>query len=167
MIMPTEKTTVHTDDTNKTSAETAHTVDGEGLLNNYAIEPEMYEEDGGALSSQASDTVTVVDVFPSELEAKAAVLEMEHKGLRTDQISIVAKNYNQEPENSMNWEHITAAGGLAVVLTKLGISHHATGQFMDAIEEGKFLVIEIGNDREASQAQHVLEKAGHTLDSSN
>jgi hypothetical protein len=84
MIMPTEKTTVHTDDTNKTSAETAHTVDGEGLLNNYAavrilkgIEPEMYEEDG------------------------------------------------------------------------------------------KFLAIEIGDDREASQAQHVLEKAGHTLDSSN
>jgi hypothetical protein len=47
MIMPTEKITVHTDDINKTSAETAHTVDGEGLLNNYAavrilkgIEPE-------------------------------------------------------------------------------------------------------------------------------
>jgi hypothetical protein len=160
----TEQTPIHSDEINTAHG---HTVDGEGLLNNYAIEPEMYEEDGGALSSQASDTVTVVDVFSSELEAKAAVLEMEHKGLRTDQIAIVAKNYKQEPENSMNWEHINASGGLAAVLTKLGISHHATGQFVDAIEDGKFLVIEIGNDREASQAQHVLEKAGHTLDASN
>jgi hypothetical protein len=160
----TEQTPVHSDEINTAHG---HTVDNEGLLNNYAIEPEMYEEDGGALSSQASDTVTVVDVFPSELEAKTAVLEMERKGLRTDQIAIVAKGYNQEPENSMNWEHINAAGGLAAVLTKLGISHHATGQFMDAVEDGKFLVIEIGNDREASQAQHVLEKAGHTLDLSN
>lgn len=163
-IPTTEQTPGHSDEIN---AAHGHTVDSEGLLNNYAIEPVMYEEDGGAPSSQASDTVTVVDIFPSELEAKTAVLEMEHKGLRTDQIAIVAKDYNQEPENSMNWEHITAAGGLAVVLTKLGISHHATGQFMDAIEDGKFLVIEIGNDREASQAQHVLEKVGHTLGLSN
>lgn len=160
----TEQTPIHSDEINTAHG---HTVDGEGLLNNYAIEPEMYEEDGGALSSQASDTVTVVDVFPSELEAKAAVLEMEHKGLRTDQIAIIAKNYKQEPENSMNWEHINTSGGLAAVLTKLGISDRATGQFVDAIEDGKFLVIEIGNDREASQAQHVLEKAGHTLDAAN
>jgi hypothetical protein len=55
----TEQTPIHSDEINTAHD---HTVDGEGLLNNYAIEPEMYEEDGGALSSQASDTVTVVDI---------------------------------------------------------------------------------------------------------
>jgi hypothetical protein len=139
-----------------------HTVDGEGLLNNYAIEPEMYEEDGGPLSSAPANRVTVVDIFASEIEAKSAILAMEQKGLRSNQISIIAKDYCQEPQNSMNWDQINAAGGLAAILTELGISDRATSQFVEAIENGKFLVIEIGNDREASQAQHVLEKIGHS-----
>ncbi len=142
-----------------------HTVDGEGLLNNYAIEPEMYEEDGGDLSDQLkADRVTVVDIFSSEQEAKNAVVEMERKGLRTSQISIIAKDY-QDSKSPMNWKHIAAEGGLKVVLKGLGISSHATSQFVEAVEGGEFLVIEIGNDRDASQAQHVLEKVGHVLES--
>lgn len=138
-----------------------HTVDTEGLLNNYAIEPEMYEEDGNALS-ELINRVTVVDIFDSEEEAKSAVLSMEQKGLRVTNMSIVAKTY-QDPKSSINWKTITAEGGLAAVLTKLGISKQSISKFVEAVDNGEFLVIEIGNDREATQVQHVLEKAGHTM----
>lgn len=162
--MPTTNipTIIPVDEINQASG---HTVDGEGLLNNYAIEPEMYEEDGGDVSDQLkADRVTVVDTFSSEQEAKDAVLAMEQKGLRTGQTSIIAKDY-EDPESVMNWKNIAAEGGLKVVLKGLGISNHATLQFVEAVEKGEFLVVEIGNDRDASQAQHVLEKAGHVLES--
>lgn len=161
MNIPTEPANTPVDDINKAGG---HTVDGEGLLNNYAIEPGMYEEDGGL--SEPVNSVTVVDIFDSEVEAKKAILEMEQKGLRTGQVSIVAKDYDQELEQSMSMERITAGGGLAAVLTKLGISKQASSQFVNAIEAGKFLVIEIGSDREASQAEHVMEKVGHTIQAS-
>ncbi|OYQ63460.1 hypothetical protein B9G53_16965 [Pseudanabaena sp. SR411] len=141
-----------------------HTVDTEGLLNNYAIEPEMYEEDGNSLSKM-TERVTVVDIFDSEEEAHSAVLEMEQKGLRSTNISIVAKDY-QGTGNMLTWKTITEEGGLAVFLIKLGISDYAVSKFVEASENGKFLVIEIGGDREASQVQHVLEKAGHSLQKS-
>jgi hypothetical protein len=118
----------------------------------------MYEEDGNSLS-ELTNRVTVVDIFPSEAEAKSAVLEMEHKGLKTAHISIIAKDY--QDSESMNWKQINAEGGLAAVLKRLVISDHATSTFVDAIADGKFLVIEIGSDRDASQVQHILEKVGH------
>ena len=161
MTITTEQTTVHPDEINQSHGQT---VDTEGLLNNYAIEPEMYEEDGKSLS-ELINRVTVVDIFDSETEAKNAVLSMEQKGLRSTNISIVAKQY-KDPHHSMNWTTIAAEGGLAVVLTKLGISDRATSKFVEAVEHDKFLVIEIGDAREASQAQHVLEKAGHSLQES-
>jgi hypothetical protein len=140
-----------------------HTIDGEGLLNNYAIEPMMYEEDGGTLSDElVPDTVTVVDIFNSEEEAKSAVSKMGKKGLRVSQISIIAQGY-QDSQSSMNLKSIEADGGLQAVLIKLGISNHATSQFVEAVKDGKFLVIEIGSDRDASEVQHVLEKVGHIL----
>ena len=155
MDIPSNLGTIYADEIN-----TAHgrTVDGEGLLNNYAIEPEMYEEDGSSLS-ELTNRVTVVDIFPSEAEAKSAVLEMEQKGLKTAHISIIAKDY--QDSESMNWKQINAEGGLAAVLKRLGISDHATSTFVDAIADGKFLVIEIGSDRDASQVQHILENVGH------
>jgi hypothetical protein len=148
--------TVHPDKVNMAHG---HTVDGEGLLNNYAIEPEMYMEHGASLS-ELINRVTVVDIFDTEEDAKSAVLEMENKGLLVAHISIVAKHY-KEPQ-SYSWESITAEGGLAAVLTRLGISDHAISKFVEATDNGKFLVIEVGSDREASQVQHILEKAGHT-----
>ena len=155
MDIPSNLGTIYADEIN-----TAHgrTVDGEGLLNNYAIEPEMYEEDGNSLS-ELTNRVTVVDIFPSEAEAKSAVLEMEQKGLKTAHISIIAKDY--QDSESINWKQINAEGGLAAVLKRLGISDHATSTFVDAIADGKFLVIEIGSDRDASQVQHILENVGH------
>jgi len=155
MDIPSNLGTIYADEIN---AANGRTVDGEGLLNNYAIEPEMYEEDGNSLS-ELTNRVTVVDIFPSEAEAKSAVLEMEQKGLKTAHISIIAKDY--QDSESMNWKQINAEGGLAAVLKMLGISDHATSTFMDAIADGKFLVIEIGSDRDASQVQHILEKVGH------
>ena len=148
--------TVHPDQVNVAHG---HTVDSEGLLNNYAIEPEMYMEHGASLSDLINK-VTVVDIFDTEEQAKSAVLEMEQKGLLVADISIVAKHY-KEPQ-SYSWENITAEGGLAAVLTRLGISDRAISKFVEAIDNGKFLMIEVGSDREASQVQHVLEKAGHT-----
>ena len=155
MDIPSNLGTIYADEIN---AAHGRTVDGEGLLNNYAIEPEMYEEDGSSLS-ELTNRVTVVDIFPSEAESKSAVLEMEHKGLKTAHISIIAKDY--QDSESINWKQINAEGGLAAVLKRLGISDHATSTFVDAIADGKFLVIEIGSDRDASQVQHILENVGH------
>ncbi|MBD2188466.1 hypothetical protein [Pseudanabaena mucicola] len=151
--------TVYPDEINKAGG---HTVDSEGLLNNYAIEPEMTYIDGESSLSELTNRVTVVDIFDSEEEAKQAVLQIEQKGLRVAHISIVAKHY-KEPQSIMNWENINAEGGLELTLTKLGISEHAIATFVEAIDNGKFLIIEVGSDREASQVQHVLEKSGHSL----
>lgn len=145
----------------KINASHGHTVDTEGLLNNYAIEPEIYLEDGNSVS-ELTDRVTVVDIFDSEEMAKMAVSSMEAKGLQVDNISIIAKGY-KEPNHSLNWASIVAEGGLEMMLTKLGIESAAIAKFAEAIDAGKFLVIEIGSDREASQAQHVLEEVGHTM----
>ena len=161
---PDENPNIEVEDVNLAS--TGYTVDQDGLVNNYAVEPEMYAEDGGNLEEVVlSDRVTVVDIFSSELDAKQARLEMEQKGLRSNQISIVARDY-QESESCMNWEKITADGGLATVLVELGISDDAILQFEAAIEAGNFLMIAIGSDREASQAQHVLENIGHCIQDS-
>ncbi|BBC26924.1 hypothetical protein [Pseudanabaena sp. ABRG5-3] len=78
MTISTEYPTVP-DEINKSHG---HTVDSEGLLNNYAIEPEMYQEDGTDLS-ELTNRVTVVDIFDSEEAAKTAVLEIEQS--RSDQ----------------------------------------------------------------------------------
>jgi hypothetical protein len=120
----------------------------------------MYIEYGAALS-KLTNRVTVVDIFDSEEEARKSVLEIEQKGLLVAHISIVAKDY-VDSQSVINWGNITASGGLASFLTKLGISDQAISRFVEATDQGKFLIVEVGNDREASQVQHVLEKAGHT-----
>lgn len=155
MSIPTSS---HVDKINEAEG---YTIDQDGLTNSYAIEPEMYEQDG-SVPADLGSKVTVVDIFASKLEAKNAVLEIEQKGLRSQQISIIAKGY-QDAKSSMNWEGIEASGGLALVLTELGISERVIGQFVDAVEEGKYLIIVTGNDREASQAEHVLEAFGHRV----
>lgn len=51
-----------------------HTVDNEGLANNYAIEPEVYSETPGDMPNQspspAGANYTIVDIFPSAAEAE-------------------------------------------------------------------------------------------------
>ena len=158
MTIPTIPSTDHVDKINQAEG---YTIDQDGLTNSYAIEPEMYEEDG-SMPQDVGDKVTVIDIFDSKLEAKNAVLEIEQKGLRSQQISIIAKDY-QDAKSSLSWDTINAEGGLAMVLEKLGISERAISQFVEAIADGKYLIIVTGSDREASQTQHVLEEFGHRV----
>lgn len=158
MTIPTIPATDHVDKINQAEG---YTIDRDGLTNSYAIEPEMYEEDG-SVPADLGDKVTVIDIFNSKLEAKNAVLEIEQKGLRSQQISMISKDY-QDAKSSLSWDTINAEGGLAIVLGKLGISDRAIGQFVDAVAEGKYLIIVTGSDREASQTQHVLEEFGHRV----
>jgi hypothetical protein len=162
MTIPTEQATIHadvyTDEINKFYG---HTIDQDGLTNSYAIEPEMYGEDS-SFPAELGNRITVVDVFASKLEAKNAVLEIEQKGLRSQQISIIAKGY-QDTKSCMTWESIEASGGLALILTEMGISERAIEQFVNAVENGKYLIIVTGNDREASQAEYVLQTFGHRI----
>jgi len=170
MTIPTEETNTSATSINtqvKTPTEKineAHgqTIDSEGLANHYAIEPVMYEQDGSAVTTNPSDRVTVVDIFDSKLEAKNAVSEIEKKGMQAPKISIIAKDY-QSQKSYLSWKDIDEKGGLAALLTKLGISKSLIEGFVTAIEDGKFLVIVVGSDREASQTQHVLESIGHSL----
>lgn len=158
MTIPTIPSTNNVDKINQAEG---YTIDQDGLTNSYAIEPEMYEEDG-SMPQDVGDKVTVIDIFDSKLEAKNAVLEIEQKGLRSQQISIIAKDY-QDAKSSLNWDTINAEGGLAIILEKLGISERAISQFVEAIADGKYLIIVTGSDREASQTQHVLEEFGHRV----
>ena len=76
-------------------------------------------------------------------------------------ISIVAKNY-KDTQSLMNWKNINAEGGLVVILTRWGISSDAISRIVEAIDNGKCLVIEVGIDREASrQVQNILKKSVH------
>ncbi len=158
MTIPTIPATNHVDKINQAEG---YTIDQDGLTNSYAIEPEMYEQDG-SMPQDLGDKVTVIDIFNSKLEAKNAVLEIEQKGLTSARVSIIAKDY-QDAKSSLKWDTINAEGGLATVLGKLGISEQAIGQFVEAIADGKYLIIVTGSDREASQTQHVLEEFGHRV----
>ncbi len=158
MTIPTIPATNHVDKINQAEG---YTIDQDGLTNSYAIEPEMYEQDGST-PQDTGDKVTVIDIFNSKLEAKNAVLEIEQKGLTSARVSIIAKDY-QDAKSSLKWDTINAEGGLATVLGKLGISEQAIGQFVEAIADGKYLIIVTGSDREASQTQHVLEEFGHRV----
>jgi hypothetical protein len=132
-----------------------HPPNDEYALNNEISEPTMYLEHGCSLSD-ITNRVTVVDIFDSEASAQSAVQEMEQKGLKIPHVSIVAKNY-KDARSTMNWENINSKGGLTVILRRLAIVDSAISRFIEAIDNGNFLVIEVGNDRKASQLLQVLE----------
>jgi hypothetical protein len=96
--------------------------------------------------SELTNRVTVIEICATEEEAKQAVSEIEQQGLLSSHISIIAKDY-QEPQSTLNWKNINAEGGLEVTLTRLGISKPAIAMFVEAIDNGKFLMIESGSDR--------------------
>jgi hypothetical protein len=110
--------------------------------------------------SELESTVAIVDIFPSLAEAQCVVMSMEREGLDSHQILIIAK-HEYETENSSNWEHIHVDDDLAIFLTELGISDRSAYRFVNAVEDGNFLVMAIGNDWEASKAQHVLDNIGN------
>jgi hypothetical protein len=121
----------------------------ESSVNNCVIDPEMtYTEEKPSLS-ELTNRVTVIEICATEEEAKQAVSEIEQQGMLSSHISIIAKDY-QEPQSTLNWVNINAEGGLEVTLTRLGISKPAIAMFVEAIDNGKFLMIESGSDRASS-----------------
>lgn len=146
MTTLTDKTSGSPDAINKAYDRTGA---GESSVNNCAIDPEMtYIEEKSSLS-ELTNRVTVIEICDTEEEAKQAVSEIEQQGLLSSHISIIARDY-QEPQSTLNWENINAEGGLEVTLTRLGISKPAIAMFVEAIDNGKFLMIEAGSDRASS-----------------
>ena len=134
------------------------------LFCNYPIvqqKPKKLKQALYAIEIPEIDTrFAVVDRFPSLAEAQCVVMAMEREGLDSNQITIVAKN-EHESENSGNWENIYVDDDLSLFLTDLGISDRSIQRFINAVENGDFLVIAIGNDWEASKAQHVFDNIGN------
>jgi hypothetical protein len=143
MTTLTDQASVYPDEINKAYDRTGA---GESSVNNCAIDPEMtYTQEKSSLS-ELTNRVTVIEVCATEEEAKQAVAEIEQQGMLSSHISIIAKDY-QEPQSTLNWKNINAEGGLEVTLTRLGISKPAIAMFVEAIDNGKFLMIESGSDR--------------------
>jgi len=133
----------------------------EELLNS-AIALDLHVE-----SVMTKSRVTVVAILFSVLEAQSAVLEMQHQGLKPNQIAIIGKDYYQATEqlsnlssssSSINWESV--ANYLTEVLTKLGISRRDTSQLIETINKEKFLLAVVSRASEANQIRHVLASIG-------
>ena len=135
--------------------------DGMGLPNSYAIAPTIQKEADND-QAETEDICTVIAIFSSRHEANDAVLEMQQQGLNSPQIVVISSQY-QENQNSMHWEYIASDNGLPSVLTGLGINVRDTLQFLEAVNDGKFLVIGLVNDRDASQAQYILKNIGRKV----
>lgn len=136
-------------------------IDGMGLTNSYAIAPEIHEEID-YVQSEPESICTVIAIFSSRKEANDAVLEMQQQGLNSPQVVVISSQY-QEHQNSMHWEYIASDNSLPSVLTGLGINVRDTLQFLEAVNNGKFLVIGLVNDRNAIQAQYILKNIGHEI----
>lgn len=132
-----------------------------GLSSSYTIAPEIYDETGN-IRSESKSIFTVIAIFFSRQEANNAILEMQKQGLSSPQIVLISNQY-QEHQNSMHWEYIASDNSLSSVLTGLGINVRDTLQFLEAVNDGKFLVIGLVNDRDASQAQCILNNIGYKV----
>jgi hypothetical protein len=147
--------------------EGSHTVDTEGLANNYAIEPEIYSETPGDMPNQslspASANYTIVDVFPSAGEAEAIAAKMKEAGLDAHKISILGQDYQdtEHVQGRLNWKDIARADGLASVLVGLGISSDESLRYETEIKAGKFLVLVLGLSQDIIQANQILHEIGH------
>lgn len=137
------------------------------LIDNHVVASEIDVDHNGTqykplynLVGKTEQRVTVVDIFPSHLEAKYAVVECQRQGLSCQQIWLIAHDYQSSP-SSNHHSNIAAVNCLVLFLNQLGISNPDAGQYVEAIKDGKFLVVAIVNDQEASQAQHILKNIGH------
>jgi hypothetical protein len=156
MTVTNERNTLNQDAIKYTSS-----FDGMGLPNSYAIAPAIHEETDKD-QAETEGICTVIAIFSSRHEANDAVLEMQQQGLNPPQIVVISSQY-QEHQNSMHWEYIASDNGLPSVLTGLGINVRDTLQFLEAVNDGKFLVIGLVNDRDASQAQYILKNIGRKV----
>lgn len=130
---------------------------------NYGQELPMLtnNELGEAASDELQTRIPVIEVFSALTGAINVGLEILKQGLSPHQISIIAKN-KHDLIDSTNHESISLSGNfLAEVLIELGISECGTIRFVNAVDEGKFLLVVIGNDWEAMKAQHVINNIGN------
>jgi hypothetical protein len=145
-----------------------YTVDKEGLVNNYAVEPEMYvETPGDAKENSATlvDTFTIVDTFPIRADAENVVSKIEKVGIGKDKISIIGKGSKDEEHvhGFLNWEDFDKNGGVAMILVGLGIVEEDASRYEAEIEAGKFLVVVTGTNQDVSQTQKILQENGHRV----
>jgi hypothetical protein len=145
-----------------------YTVDQEGLVNNYAVEPEMYVETRGDLSQQgelalAPDDYTIVDIFASTAAAESVVARMVEAGLDTHKISILGNDYQdtEHVQGGLNWKNIARSHGLAAVLVELGIASDEASRYETEIKAGQFVVLVVGGEADILQANQILHQIGH------
>jgi hypothetical protein len=144
------------------------TVDTEGLVNNYAVEPAMYLEDGGQSDFNTGTLVeifSIVDVFASHLEAENAVNEIHNAGISRDKISILGKNYRdtEHGHGALSWQTIEADGGLTKCLINMGIDQVDANKYEMGVEVGKILVIMNGKNEDVIKTKEILVGIGHCV----
>jgi hypothetical protein len=157
-------------DSNSIHTADGYTVDTEGLVNNYAVEPPMYVEEVGDLKQESLAVVesfTIVDVFSNSNEAENVATEIHNKGLSREKISVLGQNYQNAEHGygSLNWQDIETAGGLAKVLISMGIVKVDAQKYETDIAAGKFLVVVIGAEDDAVTAKEILLNTGHRISS--
>ena len=160
-MMRTHYKAINSDDASNLPIDYVQSETHARLRNNYAIAPNIYMKYGKS-SSQSENIFTVIDTFPSRLEARKAVSEFQRQGLQPSQIVVITKNY-QEHEDSINWEFITEDSSTLTILSGIGIDIHDASQYENAVKHGKFLVAAVVTEHSASQAQSLLENIGHRV----
>jgi hypothetical protein len=145
-----------------------YTVDTEGLINNYAVEPPMYVEEPGDLAQEEVSLVeefTIVDVFDSHAEAENAAIEIHKVGISKDKISIFGKGFQDVDHGRgfLNWEYGKVHGGLAKLLASMGIDRVDAMAYEVEGSAGKTLVIVVGKYDDVIKAQKTLVGIGHRL----
>ncbi len=155
-------------DPNSIHTADGYTVDTEGLVNNYAVEPPMYVEQLGDLVEESLplvETFTIVDMFLTHLDAENAVAEIEKAGISRGKISILGKDYQdtEHGHKALQWSEIKAGGGLTKVLTGMGIVQADASKYEREIEANKLLVIVIGKNEDVIKSRDILLSIGHQI----
>ena len=162
----------HTPD-NSEDADSIHTADGytvdtEGLVNNYAVEPPMYIEEASDLKQEPLHVIekfTIADIFPNSDSAENVATEIHNTGISRGKISVLGTNYQNSEHGfgSLNWQDIAVAGGLKKVLVGAGIAAADANTYETAIAAGNFLVVVIGEENDVFKAKEVLLSTGHRV----
>jgi hypothetical protein len=160
-MMRTHYKVINSDDASNLPIDYVHSETDARLRNNYAIAPNIRIEHSES-SSQSENVFTVIDTFPSWLEARKAVSELQRQGLQPSHIVVITKNY-QEREDAINWEFITENSSTLMILSGIGIDIHDASHYENAVKHGKFLVAAVVTEHSASQAQSLLENIGHRV----
>ncbi|AFY74086.1 hypothetical protein Syn7502_02064 [Synechococcus sp. PCC 7502] len=134
----------------------------EGLERDFKNNGRVYKSPY-SVGNEREHSVTVVDIFSCQWEAKNAVVELQRQGLSCQNIWLIAHEYQAITESVglVRKENGTVTENLTLFLNQLGISNPDLGELIEAIKDGNYLVVAIVTNQEASQAQHILKNIGH------